>query len=50
MATEVAREAARQNRINALSWEERGPNADAVVRAMETQGRTEALQQDVSVH
>ena len=30
LATETAREAARQNRINALSWEERGPNADAV--------------------
>ena len=30
LATEVAKEAARQNRINALAWEERGPNADVV--------------------
>ena len=30
LATETAKEAARQNRINALAWEERGPNADVV--------------------
>jgi len=30
LATETAREAASQNRINALNWEERGPNADVV--------------------
>ncbi|MEY3325022.1 MAG: hypothetical protein RLZ11_1336, partial [Bacteroidota bacterium] len=30
LATETAKEAARQNRINALAWEERGPNSDVV--------------------